>query len=267
MPQLDHQPSVADINCSNPAPGRSVLREQAPDSHTKTSEFSPKRNLYGAIRCRLTELDPKRKTEVRSGAHDPSRPRLICRIHVPWQKKVQAYSRFVEAPEAPCSALKWFRDQDLAPNEQVFDWGVALYFSRLGHLHHNSDGSIDTERSPVVAVHVPRVRRRILWTDGEVRFCPLPLGRFPELERLRRSFLQWFEKHPLIYDHHAAGEYEFDYYLEGSTRNWGPIRAFPSGLAALKNGQYFISRLETNGSLEILRRTLALRGVICADQD
>jgi hypothetical protein len=177
------------------------------------------------------------------------------------------YSRFIEAPEEPCSALQWLRDQDLALNEHVFNWGAALYFSSLGQLHHNSDGSIDSERSPVVTVHVPRVRRGILWTVGELRFGPVPLSRFPELERLRRRFLRWFEKSPLIYDHHPAGEHEFDYYLEGSAKNWGPIRAFPSGLAALRNGRYFVSQLETSGSLEKLCRTLALRGVICTDQD
>lgn len=180
---------------------------------------------------------------------------------------LQAFSRFVEAPEAPCSALRWFRDQNLAPNEHAFDWGEALYFLSLGRLRHNPDGSIDSERSPVVMVHVPQVRRGILWTVGEVRFCPAPLSQFPELERLRRSFLRWFEKRPLIYNHHPAGEHQFDYYLEGSAKNWGPIRAFPSGLDALQNGQYFISRFETNRSLETLCRTLALRGVICADLD
>ena len=181
-------------------------------------------------------------------------------------KSVPAHSRFVEAPEIPCSALQWIRDQDLAPHEHMFDWGAALYFSSLGQLHYKSDASIDSERSPVVTVHVPQVRRGILWTVGEVRFCPVPLRQFPELERLRRSFLRWFEKHPLIFDHHPAGEHRFDFYLEGTARNLGgPIRAFPSGLAALENGQYFVSRLD--GSLEKLCRMLALRGVICADQD
>ena len=75
------------------------------------------------------------------------------------------------------------------------------------------------------------------------------------------------EKSPLIYDDHPAGEHQFDYYLEGSAKNWEPIRAFPSGLAALENRQYFISRLEPNVLLETLCRKLALRGVICADQD
>ncbi|HEX3502067.1 MAG TPA: hypothetical protein VHU22_01605 [Xanthobacteraceae bacterium] len=182
-------------------------------------------------------------------------------------KKVAAYSRFVEAPDSPCSALLWFRKQELAANEQPFDWGAALYFSSLGQLCHNSDGSIDSERSPVVTLHVPQVRHEILWTIGEVRFCPVPLSQFPELERLRRSFLRWFEERPLIYDHRQAGEQKFDYYLEGSAKNWGPIRAFPSGLFALENGQYFISRFETKGSVQTLCRKLALRGVICATQD
>ncbi len=182
-------------------------------------------------------------------------------------KRVAAYSLFLEAPERPCSTLQWFRDQDLAPNEHLCAWGAALHFSSLGQLHYNSDGSIDSERSPVVTVHLPKVRRGILWTIGEVRFCPVPLRQFPELERLRRSFLRWFDERPLIYDHHPTAEHRFDYYLEGMARNLGPIRAFPSGLAALENGQYFVSRLDTDVSLQTVCRTLALRGVICADQD
>jgi hypothetical protein len=88
-----------------------------------------------------------------------------------------------------------------------------------------------------------------------------------KLERLRNSFLRWFQKQPLIYDNHPAAEHRFDYYLEGTSWNWGPIHAFPSGLAALERGQYFISRHEGSGSPETLCRKLALRGVICADQD
>jgi hypothetical protein len=176
---------------------------------------------------------------------------------------VPAYSRFVEAPEAPCSPLQWFRDQDLAAKEHMFDWGAALYFSSLGQLQYKSDGSPDPERSPVVTVNVPQVRRGILWTVGEVRFGPVPLRQFPELARLRRSFLRWFQKCPLIYDHHPAGAHEFDYYLEGSAMNWGPIRAFPTGLVALKRGQYFISCRQSIGSLETLCKKLALRGVTC----
>jgi len=60
-------------------------------------------------------------------------------------KSVPAHSNFVEAPDISCSALQWIRDQDLARNEHMFDWGAALYFS-LGRLHYKSDGSIDSER-------------------------------------------------------------------------------------------------------------------------
>jgi len=182
-------------------------------------------------------------------------------------KSAPAHSSFIEAPEMiPCSVLHWFRDQNSAPDEHMFDWGSALHYSSLGQLHFRSDGRIDSDHSPVVTVEIPRVCRGILWTVGEVRFCPVPLSQFPELERLRRSFLRWFQKHPLIYDPHPAGEHRFDYYLEGTTRNIaGPIRAFPSGLAALENGQYFISRLDKQP--DTLCRKLALRGVICANQD
>ncbi len=85
-------------------------------------------------------------------------------------KKVPAHSRFIEAPDTPCSALQWFRAQDLPFDEHDFDWGAALYFSGLGELRLNPDGSMDAYHSPVVAVHLPKVRRGILWTVGEVRF-------------------------------------------------------------------------------------------------
>jgi len=182
-------------------------------------------------------------------------------------KKVPAYSRFIEAPDTQCSVLRWFRDQRAPFNEHIFDWGVALYFSDLGALRLSPDGSIDVDSSPVVVVHVPKVRRGILWTVGEVRFCPVPLSQFPELQRMRRSFTRWFGQCPLIYDHPPSTQHEFDYYLEGSAKNWGPIRAFPSGLVALQKGQYFISRFETDGSLRTLCKTLALRGLTCADAD
>lgn len=146
----------------------------------------------------------------------------------------------------------------------------------IGALRSTSQLSANCTTSLMVAstlnvrrwsVHVPQVRRGILWTVGEVRFCPVPLSRFPELERLRRAFLRWFKKFPLIYDHHPVGEHQLDYYLEGSAQNWGPIRGLPSGQIALENGQYFISRNASNVSLETLCRKLSLRGVICADKD
>lgn len=182
-------------------------------------------------------------------------------------RHANAYSRFIEAPDQESSVLDWLRRLELTFEESSFDWGVAFYFPRLGPLQKKADGAIDSEHSPIVTVNLPRVRRQILWTVGEVHFPSMPLSQFPALESMRRSFLCWFEKLPLIYDHGATGPHEFDYYLEGSAMNWGPIRAFPSGMSALKSERYFVSCRETDGSLSTLCKKLRLRGVDCAADD
>jgi len=180
-------------------------------------------------------------------------------------KHVPAHSLFIEDPSGPCSALEWLRQQPLRPTEEAFHWGAVLLYPSIGELKLDVDGTVDGQRSPVITVQVPKVRRGVFWTVGEVRFCPMPLEQFPELKALRRSFLQWMEQHPLIYDHHSDGPHEFDYYLEGSAKNWGPIRALPSGMSALKAEQYIVSRFD--GSLDKICKTLALRGVKCADSE
>ena len=65
-------------------------------------------------------------------------------------KKVPACSRFVEAPDIPCSALQWFRDQDLAPDEHMFAWGAALYFSSFGQLQLKADCVSAWNKDPVI---------------------------------------------------------------------------------------------------------------------
>jgi hypothetical protein len=182
-------------------------------------------------------------------------------------KHANAYSRFIEDPSQTSSVLQWFRRQDLVGEESSTDWGIALFFRSLGPLRHKPDGSIDSERSPIVTIHLPRARRQILWTVGEVHFLSMPLNQFHRLASLRRSFLRWFKEYPLIYDHPRNGPHEFDYYLEGSAMNWGPIRAFPSGMSALKAERYFVSCRESDGSLSTLCKKLRLRGVTCAAAD
>ena len=172
-------------------------------------------------------------------------------------KHVIAYSRFIEDPSHPSTVLEWFQRQEFVPEESAFDWGVALVFRSIGSLQYGPDGSI----------HLPKVRRQILWTVGEVHFRPSPLSQFPKLATLRRSFLRWFEGCPIIYEQHPAGEHKFDYYLEGSAMNWGPIRAFPSGMTAIKSERYFVSCRESDGALSTLCKKLRLRGVNCAASD
>jgi hypothetical protein len=182
-------------------------------------------------------------------------------------KHATAYSRFIEDPSHPSTALQWFRRQALVPEETAFDWGIALVFPSIGSLQYAPDGSIDAAHSPVVTVHLPKVRRQILWTVGEVHFRPSPFSQFPKLAALRRSFLRWFESYPLIYEHHPAGKHQFDYYLEGSAMNWGPIRAFPSGMVALESERYFVSCRESDHALSTLCKKLRLRGVNCSAAD
>jgi hypothetical protein len=183
------------------------------------------------------------------------------------EKHVPARSRFIESPEHSSAVLEWFFRQELVAEQSIFDWGYVLNFKTVGELQYKPDGSIDSERSPVVTVHLPKARRQILWTVGEVLFTPSPLSQFPELASLRRSFLRWFEQYPLVYDNRANVEHEFSHYLEGSAANWGPIRAFPSGIDALKSGRYFISCRESDGALLKLCKKLRLRGINCAASD
>ncbi|RYY90399.1 MAG: hypothetical protein EOO15_02700 [Chitinophagaceae bacterium] len=168
-----------------------------------------------------------------------------------------AYSRFIEDPALNSSVVGWLRQQELVAVETAYERGIAFHYSSLGPLHLKPDGSIDVERSPIVKVDLPAVRRQVLWTVGEVSFLAAPLSQFPELEKLRRSFLKWFAGHPLVYDSHDTGTHQYDYYLEGSAMNWGPIRALPSGLSALKSERYFVSCRETDGSLSTVCKSFA----------
>jgi hypothetical protein len=179
-------------------------------------------------------------------------------------RNANAPSRFLDDPAAESSTLSWFREQGLAFEEAAFDWGVLLHFTSAGPYRHLADGSLDSEHSPLVSIHLPRVRHGLLWTVGEVVFLPMPLSQFPQLASLRRSFLKWFNEQTLVYDHHPDGPHDFDYYLEGSAANWGPIRAFPSGLQAIKSERYFVSHRDDEVRLSQLCRKLSLRGLQCS---
>jgi hypothetical protein len=178
-----------------------------------------------------------------------------------------AHSRFIEDPSLPSTVIDWFRRQELVPEESAFDWGVVLAYRTSGPLWHKPDRSIDAERSPLVAVHLPKVRRQVLWTVGEVTFRPRPLSQFPKLATLRQSFLRWFDDYPTVYGHSSSGVHKYDYYLEAGAQNSGPIKGFPSGMKAIAAERYFISHRATDGALEQLRKKLQLRSVYCAERD
>jgi hypothetical protein len=154
---------------------------------------------------------------------------------------MSSYSRFIEDPTIFSSVLEWFRGHEPAPEETPADYGAVLFYRSLGALKYKTDGSIDADQSPLVTVILPRIRRGILWTVGEVHFRPTPLReQFPALFAVRRSFLKWLAGHPLVFQSHPTGAHQFDYYLEGSSQNWGSIHAMPTGLNALRSERYFV---------------------------
>jgi hypothetical protein len=56
--------------------------------------------------------------------------------------------------------------------------------------------------------------------------------------------------------------HKWDYFLEGSARNWDPdIFALPTGMTALQSGSYFVAASDNEERLDLVCRILQLRGV------
>jgi hypothetical protein len=176
--------------------------------------------------------------------------------------------RFAASPEACSQILHWFRALAVPPTVTLTDWGAALHFKSFGEIKYKSDGSIDAEVSPLVTVLLPKVRRDVLWTIGEVRFLTTPLRRlYPRLHGISTQFAKWIEEFDCVFanDAQRAPVNRFDYYLEGSVRNsLEPIWALPSGVEALKNERYFIDVRDSENRVDTLCRLLRLRGIECS---
>jgi hypothetical protein len=180
---------------------------------------------------------------------------------------VSAHYVFVEVPqESGSCVLDWFRNLTTPPEEIESTDGHVLYFREFGALAYDPEGKIDAERSPIVTLHLPQIRRGVLWTVGEVNFRSTNIRSVsPRLEAVHKAFRRWLAGFDLVFENRQGVESPLGYYLEGSSKNWGSgkIYALPSGLAALQRGQYFVSSRDHN--LETVCRTLRLRGVDCAD--
>ncbi len=166
--------------------------------------------------------------------------------------------RFIEAPGDASSVMAWFRTLPQPPMEVPTARGHLLHFRELGPLATEAGHPV-AARSPVVNVFLPRVRRGILWTVGEVHFLATPLRQlFPGLQRVSLAFRRWLARQECVY----AGPYPkvsaWAHYLEGSVRNYDPpIYAFPSGAEALRKGQYFVG--DGDNELVLDRVCAALR--------
>lgn len=172
--------------------------------------------------------------------------------------------RFISDPREPSPVLDWFRSSDNPPKEVSSDERVVLYFANCGSLTYSADGTIDPKRSPVATLFPPQIKRGALWTVGEVHFLATPLRKqFPELQKVNSAFRKWLSSFECVYSNLRTNN-EFDYYLEGSIRNYdSPVHAFDSGLAALKSGQYFIADDDNDNQIDKICRTLSLRGIDC----
>jgi hypothetical protein len=175
--------------------------------------------------------------------------------------------RFIADPAAPSDVLDWFRSLNPGPLEVQGPRSVMFYFKEFGPLTRGPDDGIDGQKSPVVSVFLPRIRRGILWTVGEVHFHATPLrGLYPKLHKINAAFSKWLRGFPCVFAR-GGQDNEYSYYLEGSVRNYDPpIYAFESGLTAIRAERYFVSDDDTEGRLETLCKTLRLRGVACEAQ-
>lgn len=170
---------------------------------------------------------------------------------------------FAEDPDAPSQVMAWFRSRVEPPEETIAENGIVLFFRHIGPLMFDARGNPDGEKSPVVSVMPPQVRRSILWTTGAVHFLTTPMSRFPRFANLHRDFKAWMTQHPLVYDPRRGAENTHRYYLAGSSANRGEIYGLPSGAEALQLGQYFVDPLDNDTVLDVVCRSLRLRGLQC----
>jgi hypothetical protein len=169
---------------------------------------------------------------------------------------------YLEAPDG-AEVLDWFRSLPQPADEYPKDGGLLLHFRAYGGLVSGGSGGFDVSGSPLVSVFPPTVRRKVLWTVGEIHFLTKDLRtRYPDLDALRRRFQRWLETHQLVWERRRDGEEGYSHFLEGGIKNVAErVYALPSGLAAYEDRQYFVGHGEADVTLDRVCKTLRLRGI------
>lgn len=169
--------------------------------------------------------------------------------------------RFVATVEEASAVLDWFRSLPEQPVESPRDTDMLFYFRDFGPI------GADASKSPVVSVLLPVRKRGVLTTVGEVHFLATPLSTFPGLNKINKRFRKWISENPCVFARRPGFVGEWDYFLEGSVRNWdSDVFALPAGMAALQRGSYFVSREDNKHMLDLICRALQLRGVEGVEQ-
>lgn len=164
--------------------------------------------------------------------------------------------RFLATVEEASAVLDWFRSLPEQPLETTREGGSLFHFRDFGPL------DADAKKSPLVSVFLPVKKCGVLTTIGEVHFLATPISAFPGLNKANKRFRAWLAENPCVYSHRPEFVHDWDYYLEGSAKNWdSDIFALPCGWAALKGGRYFVAECDNDGVLDGVCRSLALRGV------
>jgi hypothetical protein len=152
--------------------------------------------------------------------------------------------------------LEWLRSHPDHPVESAHDAGSLLYFLDFGPL------DSDVKKSRLVNVFLPVRKRGVLTMIGEVHFLATPLSAFQRLNKINKRFRDWLRENPCVYSHRRDFVHEWDFFLEGSTKNWNPdIFALPAGIAALQRGSYFVVGDDNDFVLDRVCQALELRGV------
>lgn len=166
------------------------------------------------------------------------------------------YRYLATVEEAP-AVLDWFRALLESPVESAHGAGSLFYFRDFGRL------DSDAKKSPVVNVFLPVQKHGVLTAIGEVHFQAMPLSAFPGLNKINKRFREWLTENPCVYSHRPDFVHTWDYFLEGSAKNWdADIFALPEGMAALQRGSYFVAADDNDAQLDIVCRALQLRGVV-----
>jgi hypothetical protein len=172
---------------------------------------------------------------------------------------------FVDAPSEHSQVLEWFRALDPPPTETRREGGVLFYFDVLGPIEADEQGRFSVHSSPMVNVFLPKTRRGVLWTAGEVHFLTkrsAPAGK--AMQSIHRRFQRWLTTFTQVYGSGTAPDLEMSYYLEGSVRNFASrVVALPDGLSALHDGKFIVLDQDNEAVLDKLCRTLRLRGIEC----
>jgi hypothetical protein len=164
--------------------------------------------------------------------------------------------RFLATVEEASAVLDWFRSLPEQPVESAHDAGALFYFRDFGAF------DLDTKKSPVVDVLMPACKRGVLTTIGEVHFLATPLSGVPALKKISIRFRDWLRQNPCVYSHRPDFVHDWDYFLEGSAKNWhSDIFALPEGMRALRRGCYFVAACDNEAGLDLVCRALQLRGV------